>query len=387
MKVLFASHLHPNPAQPLHGVFVAELAAALASQPGVGVDVFAPVAWSPRSKSAVRIPSLRTERKVTIAHPTRLPIPSQLSKVRWITYAAALQSSFPKTAWDVVHSHWIDPDAMATARSPRTSRSRLVATIHGHATLGLGLKGRKSPNIQTALLRMHHVIAVSSELRSILINEFNIPPQRVSVRLNGIDPAKFRYQDKSEARQRLNLPQDRKILLHVARFSPEKRHLLFLDAIDLCPAKDFQVHLLGEGPLRGEIENEIHRRQLQGRLSLHGGVAHKDLPDWFSASDAFCLSSAHEGCPVVIQEALACGTPVVATRVGAIPDLVSLSDGVLCESEKPEALALALETVWSREWNRQAIAARGSTHTWESVARDLVTLYQTLMGVTPQEQR
>jgi glycosyltransferase involved in cell wall biosynthesis len=385
MNVLFASHLFPNPARPLHGVFVAELAAAMASRSDVEVDVFAPVAWQLSNSPGSRIPASRDERGAQVAHPKRWPVPSPLSKFRWMTYASALRNTFPRRTWDVVHSHWMDPDAMAAAHSPRTSRSRLVATIHGHATLGLGLKGRNSPNIRTALLRMDHVVAVSSELRSLLVEDFRIPPERVSVRFNGIDPSRFRYQEKAEARHRLNLPADRKILLHVARFSPEKRHRLLLDALELCPVQDFAVHLVGDGPLRGEIEHEVHRRHLNGRVTFHGGIPHEDLPDWFAAADALCLSSAHEGCPVVIHEALACGTPVVATRVGAVPDLLGTADGVLCTPEDPGALARALQEIWNRAWDRPEIARRGSSHTWQSVADDHVRLYRELTNLDPDE--
>ena len=379
MRVLFASHLYPNQAQPLLGVFVAELAAALSREPDVDLDVFAPVAWNPIAQRQPEVRTRHSEGGINVAHPRRLPVPTALAGIRWMTYVAALQNEFPRAKWDVVHSHWIDPDAMAVSQSPRTAQARLVATIHGHAAIGLGLKGRKSPNLGPALRRMDHIIAVSSELRSILIDEFGVVPERVSVRFNGIDPAKFRFQELTEVRQKLGLPLNRRILLHVARLSPEKRHRILLDALERCPIRDFEVHLLGEGPLRGEIEDEIRRRNLGTRVFLRGGVAHDQLPDWFAAADVFCLSSAHEGCPVVIHEALACGAPVVATRVGAVPDLVEARDGVLCERENPEALAVALQAVWSQGWDRRAIAIRGSIHTWDAVARDLVRLYQGLI--------
>jgi glycosyltransferase involved in cell wall biosynthesis len=379
MRVLFASHLFPNPAQPLFGVFVAELAAALSREAGVNLDVFAPVAWHPFAQERFEARTPHSERGFNIAHPRRLPVPAALAGIRWMTYVAALQNAFPGAKWDVVHSHWIDPDAMAVAKSPRTAQARLVATIHGHAAIGLGLKGRKSPHIGPALRRMDHVIAVSGELRSILINEFGVVPERVSVRYNGIDPAKFRFQEITEVRRKLGLPLNRRILLHVARLSPEKRHRVLLDALERCPIRDFEVHLLGEGPLRCEIEDEIQRRNLGTRVFLRGGVAHDQLPDWFAAADVFCLSSAHEGCPVVIHEALACGAPVVATRVGSVPELVGARDGVLCECENPEALAGALSSAWSRDWHRREIAARGSVHSWAAVATGLKKLYEELI--------
>jgi glycosyltransferase involved in cell wall biosynthesis len=225
---------------------------------------------------------------------------------------------------------------------------------------------------------LDHVIAVSNELRSILIDEFAVSADRVSVRFNGIDPAKFHSRDQETARRSLGLASDRRILLHVGRLSIEKRHRFLLEAVARCPVRDFDVYLLGEGPLRREIEEQIKSRGLQDRVTLGGGISHDQLPDWFAAADLFCLSSAHEGCPVVVHEALACGVPVVSTRVGAVPDLVRSDHGVLCEPESPDALANALETAWSRNWDRQGIASYGATHSWDAVAMDLVRLYENL---------
>jgi glycosyltransferase involved in cell wall biosynthesis len=225
---------------------------------------------------------------------------------------------------------------------------------------------------------MDHVIAVSSELRDLLVHDFEVSPERISVRFNGIDPKKFSFQDQSQARGRLNLPSQAKILIHVARLSIEKRHTILLQALEQGGQEDFHVYFLGEGPLRAEIEAEVNQRNLQNRVFLKGGIPHGDLPAWFAAADLFCLSSAHEGCPVVIQEALACGTPVVSTRVGAVPDLLASCDGIVCDGESPQALAAALQEAFARRWDRPEIAERGGRRSWTAVADDLLDIYRDL---------
>ena len=82
---------------------------------------------------------------------------------------------------------------------------------------------------------------------------------------------------------------------------------------------------------------------------------------------------------MVVHEALACGTPVIATRVGAVPDLLSKpGTGLLCEPGDIGALADAIELGWAQTWDRNAIAAEGQRHTWDAVARQTLETYRQL---------
>lgn len=377
MKILFASHLYPHPAAPLQGTFVSELANAMAVH--APLSVIAPVTWLPGSRVGRLVPQRRREGAVEVHHPHRWYFPPPLRHLRWRAHLAALRAAGMDGPWTVIHSHWIDPDAYAVSRWEGSRGALLVATIHGHAALGLGTLGRPSPVIGRALLKMDHVVAVSNELKSILVEEFGLAEDRVSVVFNGVDPRKFCRRDREMARRKLGLPLNRRVVLSVARLSREKRHDLLLDAVSCCPVQDFQVHLIGGGPLAGVVREKIHRAGLENRVFLEGGVAHADLPDWFAAADLFCLSSAHEGCPVVIHEALACGLPMVSTRVGAVPDLLGPEVGVLCSPNDAAALAEALSTALGRSWDPEAIARQGAHHSWDGVSRRLLSLYARLI--------
>jgi glycosyltransferase involved in cell wall biosynthesis len=86
-----------------------------------------------------------------------------------------------------------------------------------------------------------------------------------------------------------------------------------------------------------------------------------------NAADVFCLPSHSEGCPNVIVESIACGCPVVGTRVGGISELVTEDTGILIEPQDPSALARALRTALSKSWDRRTIAS-ARVRTWEHVA-------------------
>src|SRR5207249_4163952 len=99
------------------------------------------------------------------------------------------------------------------------------------------------------------------------------------------------------------------------------------------------------------------------------------LSSWYGASDVFCLASLREGCPNVVLEAMACGRPVVATRVGGIPELiVSSALGTLVE-RTPDAFRLALNEALSKDWDHHAIADHARSHDWENVSARIMDVY------------
>jgi len=372
VRVLFASHLFPNPSAPLLGTFVADLASAVARH--AAVSVVAPVPWFPWVRPAHSIPRRRTLGSIQVAHPRRLSMP--IHAWRWRTHLSALRRAGLTGPWTAIHSHWIDPDAYAVNHWEGSAGARRIATVHGHAALGLGTLGRPSHKIGEALRRLNHVVAVSSELRDLVINQFGVSPNAVSVHHNGIDPAAFHLLDREAARRRLGLALNRRFILVVARLSPEKRHDLLLQAIAALPDRDVEFRLVGDGPLRATLQHAIRQHGLENRVFLEGGIPHEALPDWFAAADLFCLCSAHEGCPVVVHEALACGVPIVSTRVGAVPDLVSPDTGILCPPGDAPALTAALSQGLHRSWDRQRIALRGQQYTWDALALQLLRIYQ-----------
>ena len=106
-------------------------------------------------------------------------------------------------------------------------------------------------------------------------------------------------------------------------------------------------------------------------MRFFGWVPPEQLAEWMSAADVFCMASRREGCPNVVIEALACGTPVVATDVGMVSKLVP-SDryGFVVPAGDPDSLAGALERSLEKEWDRAAISRLGQTRCWNDVARE-----------------
>lgn len=157
-----------------------------------------------------------------------------------------------------------------------------------------------------------------------LIKNERFPADKVFVIPNGVDVDRFRprVECRSEIRQALGIPTTAPLVGIVAALRPEKHHELFLKAAALVRQQLPEAHflLVGDGPERGKIEG--WRRELQLESCVHLLGTRSDTPQILAACDAFALTSHNEANPVSILEALACRVPVVATRVGSIPETV-----------------------------------------------------------------
>jgi glycosyltransferase involved in cell wall biosynthesis len=141
---------------------------------------------------------------------------------------------------------------------------------------------------------------------------------------------------------------------------------------------DVQVAIVGEGVYRKELERLVGFYGLGGRVRLVGEVPHADLHVWYSAADLSCLFSRREGWPNVVLESMACGTPVLATPVGGVPEIIGDGQaGALAEGDAG-ALARALAQALDRSWDRAAIARFAEAHTWERAAD---SVYRVLVSV------
>ncbi len=200
----------------------------------------------------------------------------------------------------------------------------------------------------------HRILTVSETLRQELLIKERLHPDRVVTIPNGIDPTPFcREVDRRAVLRLLGLPPLGQLVGTIARLAPQKGVSYFLQAAAvLC--RDCQVNfvVVGDGPLRQALEEESRTLGLDGRLFFVGERA--DIPQILAAMDIFVLPSITEGLPLTILEAMAAGKPVVATRVGGLPEVILDGEtGLLVPPRDPHALAQALARLLSDR--RQAV--------------------------------
>jgi len=204
-------------------------------------------------------------------------------------------------------------------------------------------------------------IAVAGSHGRYLVDVEGFPEDKVRVIPNGIDTDRFRPSDecRAEVRRQLGVESNAPLCGIVAALRVEKNHLLFLEAAEIVHRSLPQAHfvIVGEGPERNRLEEATRQKGLVDHVHFLG--SRHDVPRLLSAMDVFSLTSRSEANPVSILEAMACGLPVVATRVGSVPETVSPgATGFLVEPNQASALAsgwlkLMRNSCWARKMGEQ----------------------------------
>ena len=223
------------------------------------------------------------------------------------------------------------------------------------------------------------VFSVSGALKRDVV-ALGVDPDHVSVIFNGIEPDRFTPMSIEEARGRLSLDAGVRLAVCVSRLSAEKGIDVLVEAAARVKTPDFRLVLVGDGPMRAQLEDQAQSLGIEDRVVFAGDQPHDDVPVWVAAGDVFVLGSRKEGYPNAVVESLACGRPVVATRVGGVPEIIT-SDalGLVVDPEDPEALAAALDEALGRVWDSAAIEAAGKARDWDSVARDVLCEFDSLL--------
>lgn len=192
--------------------------------------------------------------------------------------------------------------------------------------------------------RATRFIVLSSAFRSILIQNYDVPPDRVQVVPGGVDADRFDTgKSRQAAREYLSWPTDRPIVFSVRRLVQRTGLPRLIEAIDFVRdhIPEIQLYVGGKGPLRAELTRQIQDRDLTNHVELLGFIPDDDLPLAYRAADLSVVPTiAHEGFGLVVVESLAAGTPPLVTPVGGLPEIVApLSDNLLLPDDRPPTIA------------------------------------------------
>lgn len=273
---------------------------------------------------------------------------------RYLTELRGLRRTLRRVAPDVVHTHGYRADVLGYAAARMEDRP-IVSTVHGFT--GGGLKNRLFELLQLGVLRRFDGVAAVSRVLATQLGDRGIPAERVEVIPNAWS-RNVRHLDREAARSTLGIERDVPVLGWVGRLSREKGLDVLVRAVPHLTESDPALAIVGDGPQRQQVQKLADELGVAHRLDWCGRVP--DAAPLFRAFDLFVLSSRTEGTPMVVFEAMAAGVPVVATRVGGVPDQVSTRTGYLVPPEDPVALAQALDEALGSEAEtfRRARAAR-----------------------------
>jgi glycosyltransferase involved in cell wall biosynthesis len=259
---------------------------------------------------------------------------------------------------DILHSHMVHANLLASAIRRFAPVPALIATIHsikagGPLRIAAYRLSSRAVDRFTIISRLaaEHYVAIGA-----------IPARLVQVVPNAVDTVRFRKSETARVRLRSELGLgDAFVWLAVGRFEEAKDNPTMIAAFARLAAShpDSLLLLVGKGSLQGEVERLVEQNGVQGRVRFLG--VRRDVPEVMSAADAYVLSSAWEGMPVVLLEAAAVELPIVATRVGGVAEVVDDgSTGLLVPKRDSAALAGAMVRIENMSpADRAAMGKRG----------------------------
>ena len=380
LRILTLSTVFPNPGQPGRGRFVQERIRHMAA--GADITVIAPVPFFDYRRLSRAEPCVqeRQDDRLSILHPRwfYLPLLAGLNPLwlclRLIGPTRRLRRLF---RYHIIDSHFGFPDGCAAALLAWLFRCPFTITLRGSEVLHARYALRRFA-LRLAFGRAGRIITVSERLRQFAIT-LGAEPARVKVIPNGVDTARFFARDRVESRKKYGLPLDRKIVLSAGHLIELKGHHRVIRAIGEARAEGIDADLLivgGAGDAQSyepEIRRAMSNSDLERNVRFLGEVPQDVLAELMSAADVFCLASSREGWPNVVHESLACGLPVVATNVGAIPEMIpSERYGLIVQVGDSSQLQRALREALTRNWDREAIAVWGQARSWTHVAKDVL---------------
>lgn len=288
---------------------------------------------------------------------------------------------------DVIHCHtWYT--FMAGFFAKELYGKPLVTTIHSLEPLRpwkeeqLGAAYRLSCWMErTGVIASDRVIAVSKGMKDDILKCYTIPEDRIRVIYNGIDLDEYRPVETDVARRDYGIGDD--YILFVGRMSRQKGIVHLLDAVPHLP-RDVQVVLCAGAPDTEEIEREVMER-VAGKTNIvliREMVPKHKLIELYTHARVFCCPSIYEPFGIINLEAMACETPVVASAVGGIVEVVVDGEtGFLVEPGNPEALAQAINTLLQNKDLARSFGKAGRRHveqrfSWEWIARLTRDLYE-----------
>ncbi|MCI0417945.1 MAG: glycosyltransferase family 4 protein [Acidobacteria bacterium] len=398
MKILTYTSLFPNSVQPNHGIFIQNRLLHFVRTCGHQWHVVAPVPYFPnwpifgRWHEFSRVPREDVLAGFPVLYPRYLVTP----RVGMMLYGWHMLSGTRKTVkrvqrvfnFDLIDAHFLYPDGFAAVCLGALLKKPVIVSARGSDVHLYSRFLSIRPLLKFVLQRADAIISVSHSLKEQIIR-LGIAEDKVAVIENGVDLAEFFPEDKLTARQRLGLPREKTILLSVARLDPVKGIHYLIEALAQLVSEDRDVSLVIVGPpsdpaYASSVQQLVATKGLGGRVRFAGAQPHSQLRDWYNACDLFCLSSVREGWPNVLLEAMACGKPIVASRVGGVPECLSSPNlGVLVDTPGGTTFASAIRAALTRQWDRSAAVRHSATHDWGTVSQRQELLFTQVLAAPP----
>jgi D-inositol-3-phosphate glycosyltransferase len=297
-------------------------------------------------------------------------------------------------AYDVIHSHyWQSGRAgVLLARElgiPHVTMFHTLGEVKNRARISEEEPTVRIRHERTIARRADAIITASPHERGLLSRYYGANEARMHTVPCGVDLDLFKPRDRTESRRHLGIDLDRPAVLWVGRLERLKGVDILIDAIAQLDDTDAQLLIVGgdtrAGALKAELLSQARHLGIEGNVRFVGAVPHDDLPAWYSAADICVVPSYYESFGLVAVEAMACGTPVIASRVGGLTSTVSDGEtGYLIPWRCPEPFAEKLEVLLHNPELRanfsRAAMKSVERFRWSTVAGQVAAVYTDVLA-------
>jgi glycosyltransferase involved in cell wall biosynthesis len=279
--------------------------------------------------------------------------------------------------FDLIHAHFTWPSGVVATELKKFFNVPVIITEHTSSTFQRSIE-KKDEMFINAWKNCDAIIRVRQ--RDIfLFEDVGIPKNKIFYVPNGFNSSSFFRYETFKCRNKLNLPEDRKIVLNVGNlYSEVKGHKYLVEAMGYVvkTRKDVICYIIGGGKLENKLKKQIKSAGLLDYIVLVGGRPHDKIPLWMNACDVFVLPSLNEGNPTVMFECLGCGKPFIGTKVGGVPEIIKSNDyGLLCDPAKSTELAENILLALDKDWNCNTIKKYSAQFSWDKISKQILQIY------------
>lgn len=388
MKILLFSSLYPSAVRPIHGIFVETRLRELLKTGQVEAKVVAPVPWFPSTAKRfgeyaqfAATPWQEQRNGLEVHHPRYLLLPKVGMNLAPYTMALGALATVKRLQregfdFDLIDAHYYYPDGVAAGLLAKWLGKPFFVTARG-TDLNL-IPQYPFPRkliLQTAA-QASGSIGVCKALMDTLAG-LGADPGKLHTLRNGVDLERFVSEPRDVARARLGLKTEGPYLLSVGHLIERKGHHIAIEALVQLPGVTLLI--AGSGPEEGALKALANRLGVADRVHWAGVVPQTELKWWYSAADALTLCSSREGWANVLLEAMACGTPVIATNIWGTPEVVNdHSAGLLMTSRTSSSLVSAWVALANRRPDRASTRMHAETFSWDSTTQNQLALFRSI---------
>ncbi len=388
MKILTVSTLFPYENNPKHGIFVeTRLRHLIQHYPDIEAKVIAPIPYFPFTHSLfgdyaenAKAPLFEIRNGIEVYHPRYLVVPKVGMTLAPATLAKAIYKQAQEIIdngfdFDLIDGHYFYPDGVAIEMVAKKLGKPFTVTARGTDINLIPQFHKPKQQIQHVLRTSDHNMAVCEALRQEMIS-LGASPDKVTTLRNGVDLELFSFSNKQrqlQLRQKLKLPSQQPIIISTGHLIERKGHHLVIEAVSQIP--DGLLLIAGDGPEKKKLHNLVEKLGLKNRVIFLGSISQSELAQYYGASDVLVLASSREGWANVLLEAMACGTPVVATDIWGTPEVVKTAAAGKLVKREANQIALGLEQLLSALPQREFTRRYAEQFEWFATSSGQKTLF------------